>query len=221
MTANGYTPSYFDLRERTFLPQLPKNVKNENMENSRQLIRTTNEEYGKYWNGATQSTALPPTYLTDPTPEAIAATSRWYRSRYRSHDDWSHSGALHRSPDFRYVLDHRRNGSHRNNYDLIENAGLTATGVAWTDRPDWYRTTGNGQPYQLSTYRNGPSTLWPITSEDRVRRNRYKVAIGDRLNRQSANGSNWTLSDINRVDLNVHLNDATVVTVPDIPFYFE
>ena len=82
MAFNGYKASFINY-DRTFLPQLPKNVKNRNMEESRLAMQTSSQEYGKFLvrddvnvDGRSTANALTPIYVTRPTPAVIAAASR-------------------------------------------------------------------------------------------------------------------------------------------------
>jgi len=223
MTNNGYTPSFFDY-SRTFLPKLPKNVKNRNMERSRQGLRTSSEEYGQFWNSDSQSRALPPIYLTDPTPETIATASKWYRSPSSRRRSLPQNVTDDVGSNFRHVIDFRRNGSHRNGYDLLGSAysGNESDGGYLTDRPRQSDVGVDGdralRPW--STYRGGPR-LWSDTAEsDRVRRHRYNLTIYDNDWQAplTSSLSDWKLADISQVDLQVRLHDNSVIGVPDVPF---
>ena len=111
----------------------------------------------------------------------------------------------------RYVLDERRNGSHRNNYDLIRSD---------TDRQD-YHHVARSQPQRIG--REAPSgQRWPYDNapspKQRVEQHRYRLTIDDRCPAGAVR--NWTLKDINRVDVRVHLSSGSAVVVNDIPVYF-
>ena len=84
---------YFDY-DRTFLPQLPTNMKNRNMEECRQALRTSSEEYGKFWIDDVVRDDDTPTAIgtQSPTRDKAPAASRLHQPRC----SWS-------LPNFSYV----------------------------------------------------------------------------------------------------------------------
>jgi len=82
----GHRAPYFNY-DRTFLPQLPTNVKNRNMEECRQALRTSSELYGKFWiDDVAGESGIRPTAIGAPSPtrvtdRALAATSRYQPPR--------------------------------------------------------------------------------------------------------------------------------------------
>jgi len=96
-------------------------------------------------------------------------------------------------------MDDRRNGSHRNGYDL----------VSYSDRQEDHfpRTPPRSEPQHGERrevqYDNAPTT---------PQQHRYRLTIADSNCR--------TLTDIRRVDVRLYLDDGSAVVIDDIPFYF-
>ena len=109
------------------------------------------------------------------------------------------------------MSNYRRNGSHRNGYDLIS---------AGTGRQGYQSPRSESLNTDLEAFSNRPGPLrnHQLSPEQRVLRHRYLLAIDDRCLASSA----WdrTLTGINRVDLRVHLNNESTVVIDNIPFHF-
>lgn len=207
----------FDYR-RLYLPQLPRIVKNRDLDRYRQSLRTASEEYGHFWTrGPSNNTPLPPISafnnhhpLLQPetgngsAPDNFQMTSEWHR--FVTDDTSVLSKPLleapHR-PKLRRSDQRQTNDHHDDDDDDDDDVGPFRT------RRD-YDYEGNGRRRHVSSLAS-PHSRWGF----RVAIDYAPPPLGVATDRLGIT----TVDDVIRVDLQMHLSGG-IITLKDVPYTF-
>ena len=214
--------SYLDYR-RLYLTQLPRAIKNRNIDHQRQRLRTSNEEYGRFWTTAADE-------------ERQNATFPWSYDRERLRPFYSTTAASQSgSPDdddYRYRYDGRSTALPRTLLPVYDDddddvAPRVTLDDDVDDDDDDASKTARGEPPLPSTsshflpainpppLRTARSKRLPPSKKTDLMQHDYRlsIAVADDARPSS-------VLSIARADVRLRLRDRSTVTITDVPLTF-